>query len=356
MILQATMDVLKKFYDRKKASLLRTAASASTTAKLSVVASEVKSVATTMLEGGDSTLSFGNAQSSEMRGVAAGGAAELKARAKELAKEAAKPKVALVKQKAEVKPAEPNINPDAVADFMDTWQKIPFRKSAALLQSNKKAMKPSASAAKLLKEAQSTHADAQAIIAQAKAIAGKKTPKAMLQQSQPAGPPPPPGFKAKKDSAMSGGITVMLTNMLDDIDAMIEEAVKDEADALTAYEGFMKESNEVLAQMKEHITSLQEEIAKAEQEKELKEQELKDALDEKKFCVSKTSTFGELRAVSTCWKTMTFVRKNVKRKLIPLTSRLPPSAPEAATPKWKRSWIQRLRKFLMLQRNLTCLR
>lgn len=283
MILQATMDVLKKFYDRKKASLLRTAASASTTAKLSVVASEVKSVATTMLEGGDSTLSFGNAQSSEMRGVAAGGAAELKARAKELAKEAAKPKVALVKQKAEVKPAEPNINPDAVADFMDTWQKIPFRKSAALLQSNKKAMKPSASAAKLLKEAQSTHADAQAIIAQAKAIAGKKTPKAMLQQSQPAGPPPPPGFKAKKDSAMSGGITVMLTNMLDDIDAMIEEAVKDEADALTAYEGFMKESNEVLAQMKEHITSLQEEIAKAEQEKELKEQELKDALDEKKI-------------------------------------------------------------------------
>merc|ERR1719321_190509 len=62
---------------------------------------------------------------------------------------------------------------------------------------------------------------------------------------------------------------------------MIEEAAKDETGALEAYEVFMKESNDLLNQLKEHITSLQEEIAKAEQEKELKEQELKDAMDEK---------------------------------------------------------------------------
>merc|ERR1719359_2518983 len=63
---------------------------------------------------------------------------------------------------------------------------------------------------------------------------------------------------------------------------MIKEAVKDETAALEAYEVFMKESNDMLNEMKEHITSLQEEIAKAEQEKELKEQELKDAMDEKR--------------------------------------------------------------------------
>merc|ERR1719379_1278300 len=119
------------------------------------------------------------------------------------------------------------------------------------------------------------------MIAQAKAITGKKAQKAMLQQSLPAGPPPPPGFKAKKDSAMSGGIVAMLSNLIDDVDAMIAEAVKDETASLEAYEVYMKESNDLLNQLKEHITNLQQEIAKAEQEKELKEQELKDAMDEK---------------------------------------------------------------------------
>merc|ERR1719224_227935 len=62
---------------------------------------------------------------------------------------------------------------------------------------------------------------------------------------------------------------------------MIKEAVKDETASLEAYEVYMKESNELLNQLKEHITNLQMEIAKAEQEKELKEQELKDAMEEK---------------------------------------------------------------------------
>jgi hypothetical protein len=280
-LLDVTLSVLKQFYDRKKkASLLRTASTVDAT-KLSVVASEVKSVASTMLGGGDSSLNFGNAQNSAMDGVVASGEAGLKARAKELAHAAAQPKPVLVKTKAEVKPAEHKIDPDAVADFMDSWSKIPFRKSASLLQSDKKALKPDGSIAKLLNEAQSTHADAQAIIAQAKAIAGKKAQKAMLQENQPAGAPPPPGFKSKKDSAMSGGIVAMLSNLIDDVDAMIAEAVKDETASQEAYEVYMKESNELLNQLKEHITNLQQEIAKAEQEKELKEQELKDAMDEK---------------------------------------------------------------------------
>jgi len=282
MLLEGTLSVLRQFYDRKKkASLLRTAASSDAT-KLSVVASEVKNVATTMLEGGDTSLSFRNARNSEMDGVIANGDAGLQARAKELAKAAKQPKAALVTEKAVVKEDDFKVNTDAVADFMDAWHKIPFRKSASLLQGEKKAIKPAASVEKLLKEAQSNHADAQKIIAQAQAIVGKRAPKAMLQQSQPAGAPPPPGFKKKQDSAMAGGITVMLNNLIDDTDAMIKEAVKDEAASLTAYEVFMKESNELLTEMKDHITSLQMEIAKAEQEKELKEQELKDAEAEEK--------------------------------------------------------------------------
>jgi len=256
------------------------AASGAATTKLTVVASEVKSVATTMLEGSDSSLSFGTEQNSEMHGVVAGGRVGLKARAKELAEAAAHPKAALVKEQAVVK-HDFDVDPDAVANFMDAWQKVPFRKATSLLQGKKKGGKPSASVAKLLKEAQSTHADAQAIIAQANAVVGKKAPKAMLQQGQPAGPPPPTGFKKKEDSAMSGGIVSMLSSMIDDMDAMITEAVKDETSALKAYEVFMKESNELLTEMKQHVTSLQMQIAKAEQEKELKEQELKDAMAEK---------------------------------------------------------------------------
>jgi len=283
LLLQGTLTILKQFYDRKKkASLLRTATSASA-AKLSVVADEVKSVAKAWVDGAN-PLNFGNAQSSAMHGVVAAGEAGLKARAMELKKEAAHPDAALVKEKAVVqKKGEDDfkVNPNAIANFMDAWGKVPFRRSASLLQSEKKGMTPSAGAAKLMKEAESSHADAQKIIAQAKEIASKNAPKAMLQQ--PAGPPPPPGFKKKKDSAMSGGVTVMLNNMIDDVDAMIEEAVKDETSALEAYEVFMQESNAMLTEMKNHITSLQEMIAKAEEEKLLKEQELDDADSERKI-------------------------------------------------------------------------
>jgi len=205
----------------------------------------------------------------------------LKARATELKKEAAHTQAALVKEKAVVQKKDDwNVNPDAISNFMDAWRKVPFRKAASLLQSEKKGMKPSASVEKLMKEAENTHADAQKIIARAKEIAGKTASKAMLQQ--PAGPPPPPGFKAKKDSAMAGGVTAMLNNMIDDVDAMIEEAVKDETDSLKAYEAFMKESNDMLNEMKEHINSLRLMIAKAEEEKQIKEQELADADIERK--------------------------------------------------------------------------
>merc|ERR1719265_2890540 len=94
---------------------------------------------------------------------------------------------------------------------------------------------------------------------------------ALLQKSagkqEPAGPPPPPGFKSYSNNAQSGGVMAMITQIVDDAKAMETDAIKAEESAQVAYETFVTETNAAIdAATKESITSA-ESKAKAEAEK-----------------------------------------------------------------------------------------
>merc|ERR1719316_1183077 len=94
---------------------------------------------------------------------------------------------------------------------------------------------------------------------------------ALVQKStgkqEPAGPPPPPGFKAYSNNAQSGGVMAMITQIVDDAKAMETDAIKAEEQAQIAYETFVTETNAAItAATKESITAA-ESKAKAESEK-----------------------------------------------------------------------------------------
>merc|ERR1719389_1060085 len=86
-------------------------------------------------------------------------------------------------------------------------------------------------------------------------------------KQEPAGPPPPPGFKSYSNNAQSGGVMAMIQQIIDDAKAMETDAVKAEESAQIAYETFVTETNAAItAATKESITAA-ESKAKAEAEK-----------------------------------------------------------------------------------------
>jgi chromosome segregation ATPase len=97
---------------------------------------------------------------------------------------------------------------------------------------------------------------------------------------QPAGPPPPSGFKEYKKSSGSGGVMGMLEQIISETKTMEADAVKAETDAQKAYEAFIKDSNASIEDKVRAITNKSEEKAGAEQDKVSAEQELASALNE----------------------------------------------------------------------------
>merc|ERR1719387_160274 len=91
---------------------------------------------------------------------------------------------------------------------------------------------------------------------------------ALAQRQEPAGPPPPPGFKAYKKNAASGGVMGMLQSIIDEAKDLQAAAVRDEAEAQEAYEGFTKETTASIAEANKEI------INKADAEEELETAEL----------------------------------------------------------------------------------
>merc|ERR1719261_656041 len=67
--------------------------------------------------------------------------------------------------------------------------------------------------------------------------------KALLQTGQPAGPPPPGGFKEYKKSGAAGGVMGMIQQIIEDAQAMEAEAIKDETAMQEAYQGLVRETN-----------------------------------------------------------------------------------------------------------------
>jgi len=93
---------------------------------------------------------------------------------------------------------------------------------------------------------------------------GKAAAAALVQQGEVAGQAPPPGFEAYKKNESAGGVMGMIQQIIEDAKAMENEAIRAEADAQTAYEGFVKETNASIETKSEEIVNKTEEKAKAE--------------------------------------------------------------------------------------------
>merc|ERR1719450_653488 len=124
------------------------------------------------------------------------------------------------------------------------------------------------------KEFQMTVADQRAtqkLLAQAlnvlKGFYDKKAKAMLLQKQEPAGPAPPPGFKAYKKNAAAGGVMGMIQQIINDAKAMEAEAIKSEEDAQKAYEDFVKETNASIEEKSKEIVNKSELKAKAEADK-----------------------------------------------------------------------------------------
>jgi len=89
--------------------------------------------------------------------------------------------------------------------------------------------------------------------------------KSFVQQAQePAGPPPPPGFKAYKKSEASGGVMDMIQQIITDAKEMEAEAIRSEEDAQKTYEEFVKETNASIQAKSEDIVNKSDSKAAAE--------------------------------------------------------------------------------------------
>jgi len=87
---------------------------------------------------------------------------------------------------------------------------------------------------------------------------------AFLQKQEPAGPPPPPGFKDYSKNKASGGVMGMIQQIINDAKAMEAEAIRAEEDSQKAYEDFVKETNASIETKTKEIINKTEEKAKAE--------------------------------------------------------------------------------------------
>jgi hypothetical protein len=92
----------------------------------------------------------------------------------------------------------------------------------------------------------------------------KKAKAALLQTSQPAGPPPPPGFEAYKKNAAAPGVMGMIQQIINDAKAMEAETIRSEEDAQKAYEDFVKDTNASIEAKSKDIVNKSETKAKAE--------------------------------------------------------------------------------------------
>merc|ERR1719172_149874 len=102
---------------------------------------------------------------------------------------------------------------------------------------------------------------------------GKKSALLQHKHKEPAGPPPPPGFKAYKKSNAAGGVMGMIQQIINDAKAMEAEAIKGEEDAQQAYETFVQETNASIEEKSAEIVTKSEEKAKAEAKRTEAEEE-----------------------------------------------------------------------------------
>jgi len=99
-------------------------------------------------------------------------------------------------------------------------------------------------------------------------------------KAEPAGPPPPAGFKKYEQSSGAGGVLGMLEQVIADAKTLEAEAIQGETDAQKAYEGFVKDTNKGNEEKARDITNKKEEKANAEADKTAREQDKESAMNE----------------------------------------------------------------------------
>jgi len=106
--------------------------------------------------------------------------------------------------------------------------------------------------------------------------------KALLQEQakedgEPLAPPPTQG--TYKPNAGGGGVMAMIEDVIKESKATELQAIQDEGSAQAAYEGFMKDSNKLIASNTDDIADKSEAKAKADGEKAQAESDLKGTVD-----------------------------------------------------------------------------
>merc|ERR1719389_1595000 len=96
---------------------------------------------------------------------------------------------------------------------------------------------------------------------------------------QPAGPPPPPGFKSYEKNAASGGVMNMIQSIIDDAKAMESDAITAEEESMTAYESFIKDTNAAIEATEKQIVTKTEIKGREEQGKVTEEANAEAAQD-----------------------------------------------------------------------------
>lgn len=190
----------------------------------------------------------------------------------------------LVKEAEEEKAdAEKSVQNALSASWLQDYSESPANSPVSFLQTQRQTHVPEEATAKLLKEAEEENADAQKSFAAARAMLRRQHQTMMIQQSagKPAGPPPPAGFKSYEGNRASGGVLVMIQNLIDESEAMVKEASADETDGLTEYEKFVKETNDVTHERQKAIVNRNARIGKVEGFIAEAKMALKEALDEK---------------------------------------------------------------------------
>merc|ERR1719214_19343 len=99
-------------------------------------------------------------------------------------------------------------------------------------------------------------------------------------KQEPAGPPPPPGFKEYKQSSGAGGVMGMIEQIIRDTEKLEAEAIKAETDAQKAYEEYVKDTNGSIEEKTRDITNKTEEKATAEADKVAAEEAKETAMNE----------------------------------------------------------------------------
>merc|ERR1719298_239117 len=109
-----------------------------------------------------------------------------------------------------------------------------------------------------------------------------------MVQKQPAGPPPPPGFK-NYDSSKGGGPMAMIQDIINEAKALEEEAIRGEDEAQKSYEDMVRDTNAAIDEATADLTNKKAAKGKAEGDKAEAEVDLEMNMSELELLSNKSN-------------------------------------------------------------------